>query len=270
MPMGIGLGLDVVTRQGASGYTFVNAEASALAARFTTPPTDARKALIDNLVGSLKTAGVFAKLDALYVMAAADSQAARQNWIADQYNLTAVSSPTFTADRGYAGDGAASNLGTGFNPATAVSPKYAQNSASVGVWSRTNLALASAFDLGSTVSTSNPVRLNSRSTSADTLRGCVNNGAVANFGASGSSVGLIALSRTASNLITGYRNGASLGTDSATAFSPDSSPIQLLSSAGGFSTRQLSAAHIGAGLDATENLALYNALNTYLQAVGAA
>jgi hypothetical protein len=39
--------------------------------------------LIDALVGALKASAVWAKLDVLWVLAAADSQAARRNWIAD-------------------------------------------------------------------------------------------------------------------------------------------------------------------------------------------
>lgn len=121
------------------GYRFTNQEAADLVARFTTPPDNARKALIDTMVGVLKAAGVWSKLDALYIMAAHDSRAARRNWIADAYNLTPTSSPTFTADQGYAGDGSTSYLSTGFNPATAVSPKFVQNSAHLAAWSRTQL-----------------------------------------------------------------------------------------------------------------------------------
>ncbi len=96
-------------------------EAAALLSRMTVTPSTARKQLIDALIATLVGAGIWAKLDALYLLAAHDAQAARLNWIADRYNLTAVNSPTFTTDRGYAGTGAAMYLDTGFNPATAAS-----------------------------------------------------------------------------------------------------------------------------------------------------
>ena len=115
---------------------------------FTTPPDPTRKALINTLVKSLKAAGVWTKLDALYLFAAADAQAARRNWIQDLYNATAVSSPTFAADRGYTGDGAAAYLDTGFNPSTASSPKLTQNSAHASAWDRTSRAADGTNILG--------------------------------------------------------------------------------------------------------------------------
>ena len=45
-------------------YSFVNDEAAAFVERFAAPPTEARKALIDTLIGSLKTGGVWGKADA--------------------------------------------------------------------------------------------------------------------------------------------------------------------------------------------------------------
>ena len=52
-------------------------------------------------------------MEGLWVTAAADAQAGRQNWVQDAYNLTTVKSPTFTADRGYQGNGTTSYLWTG-------------------------------------------------------------------------------------------------------------------------------------------------------------
>ena len=77
-----------------------DAATEAIAAAFTTPPTTARKDLIDAAVVALKAAGVWAKLDALYAFAAADSQAAMINWKhPGTYNATEVNAPTFTADQ---------------------------------------------------------------------------------------------------------------------------------------------------------------------------
>ena len=140
MRLSLDLGLGSVATMGA-GVSY-DAAATALFARFTTPPTSARKAVINTLIVALKDAGVWSKLDALYLFAAADSQAARQNWVQDLYNATAVSSPTFTADRGYNGDGSASYVDSGFNPTTAVTPKFVQNSAYFGLWSRTTTTFA--------------------------------------------------------------------------------------------------------------------------------
>jgi hypothetical protein len=71
-------------------YTPVNAEATALIARMTIAPNARRKRAIDTLIGALKTAGVWTKLDTFYVMAAHDAASARLNWISTSFNLTAV------------------------------------------------------------------------------------------------------------------------------------------------------------------------------------
>src|SRR5690606_7666747 len=113
-------------------------EAQALFDRFTTPPTTARKNLINDLFAALMEAGVYSKLDAFYIFAQYDEQAALQNWVADQYNSNPVNSPTFTVDRDYVGNGTSSYLDSQFNPSTAVSPKFVQNSAYFGIWSRTS------------------------------------------------------------------------------------------------------------------------------------
>lgn len=240
------------------------AETEALVARFTTPPTALRKQQINTLVDSLIVAGVWAKLDAFYVMAAADNQAARQNWIQNLYNPTLVSTPTFTVDRGYQGDGVDDALATGFNPTTA-SGKFALNSSALGLWSLTNVANGNMFEIGNANS-----RFNSRSTNGDTLRGQLNDGTTASFGAAGNSIGHFVFSRTAAAVRTAYRNGASLGGDTTAATALFNANFALLSDGNtNFSTRQHAAAHFGSGLTGAEVLATYNALLVYMTAVGA-
>src|SRR5688500_11442038 len=63
--------------------TVDHAEASALALRFTTDPGEVRRGLVDDCIGALKAAGLWAKLDAFYMLAAHDAQAARCNWVQD-------------------------------------------------------------------------------------------------------------------------------------------------------------------------------------------
>lgn len=248
-----------------------DAAASALFARFTTPPTTARKAQINTLIVSLKAAGVWAKLDALYLMAAADAQAARRNWIADAFNLTAVSSPTFTADRGYAGDGSAARLGTGFIPSTA-GGVMTVNSAHLSIWDRTSRAAAGQVQAGA-LNASTGTQIASRYTGNVTIAG-VNDAASANL-ASSNSDGHFLVNRSGASSREIYRNGASVG--SYTQVSVSLPPIEmyllcrnLTGVAQLLTTDQLAAASVGASLTAGEALSFYNAVNTYLQAVGAA
>ena len=52
----------------------------------------------------------------LKVQAAHSSQAALLNWVSTSYPSSTVNSPTFTTDRGYAGDGVSSYVASGYVP----------------------------------------------------------------------------------------------------------------------------------------------------------
>jgi hypothetical protein len=272
MSIMIGIGISPSLNMG-SGYSFVNAEAAALVARFTTQPTNARKALIDTFVGALKTAGVWTKLDALYVMAAHDSQAARQNWIADEYNLTPVASPTFTVDRGYQSDGSSSYLTTGFNPSTAPSPKFTQNSASFGFWSRTNIQSGTLTDMGN----SNNVIL-ARNLSDQALYR-VNNGIAASTANSvTTSVGFFSALRANSSTERLRQNNAQINSTVVASSSTTNSPFTVCgrnsNTSGGYTVgyggRQLPMSFFGANLTDGESDSFYTSSNTLLTAIGAA
>lgn len=268
MPTSLMLGVSLVSVR-TVGRSY-DPDAEALFARFTTPPTAARKAQINDLIVALKDGGVWSKLDALYVMAAADAQAARQNWIADQYNLTAVSSPTFTADRGYQGDGAASYLGTGLTPG---SGQFALNSAHMAFWSRTDISNATVSLGARTASTTGQSLI--QPNNGGSMSGRLNQDVIGTGVAVTSTQGLIAVNRSGASAKEYYRNGASLGTGNAVSTSMPTVPFFLLAlNSGGspanYDTRQQSAASFGAALTAQQHADFYTSLNTYMQAVGAA
>lgn len=108
-------------------------EALALFARMSSPPDSVRKSAINTLIGSLKSAGAWSKLDVLQVYAAADSQAALLNWMSSSYDASVVSSPTFEADRGFKTNGSSSYINTGWNPGAGVN--FTQDSSTFGLWS---------------------------------------------------------------------------------------------------------------------------------------
>lgn len=248
----------------------VEAEATALFARFTTAPTAPRKALINTLIKSLKSAGVWTKLDALYLFAAADAQAARQNWIQDLYNATAVSSPTFTADRGYAGDGAASYVDSNFKPSTATTPKFVQDSAYFGIWSRSSGQLSSSV-AGGTGGVGQSVTLLPRNPSNVTT-GRANQSAAATSGATTTDgTGLYGAARSASNAMRVARNGANVATGSDVSVAVPTTTIRFGNMGGAaFSTLQFAGGLIGQNITVSEEASVYAAMLTYLTAVGAA
>jgi hypothetical protein len=241
-----------------------DADALALFSRFTTPATVARKGLISDLIKSLKSAGVWSKLDVLYVMAAADSQAARRNWIQDLYNATAVSSPTFVADRGYTGDGAASYNSSGYTPSTN-GVKYLLNDASHWLWSRT-AAQSAAIDAGN--GSGGRITIATRNTS-DQFAGRINDTTLYTP-ANTDGTGFFGMCRSASNARKGFRNGVVLSTSGAASTAVPAEVIWIGgSNPGVFSTRQIAAQAMGGNLSDAEALAFYNALQTYMTAVGA-
>lgn len=242
-------------------------ESLALFARFTTPPTLTRMVLINTLIGSLVTAGVWSKLDAFYMLAAADAQSSLLNWVSTSYNLTAVNSPALVVDQGYTGDGATSYLDTNFNPTTAVGAKFVQDSAHNAIWSRTNLnnAGASSNDAGALNS-----QIARQAAVSGNALGRANTGSGILIGA-GAYPGHICWSRTAAAVWEGYAQGIDSGGGTDASAAMTNANMRLLSYNGAaFGVNQIAAAHMGSGLTAAEVLAAKAALLTYLQAIGAA
>lgn len=253
-----------LSRQTYAGVTYDDAT-EALAARFTTPPTSARKSSINTLIVALKAAGIWDKLDALYITAAADEQAATRNWVADQYNLSAVNTPTFSADEGVTGNGSSSYYDTGFNPTTASSPKFTLNSASLGVWSLTNLANGAGVSGDMGAFNSSVLR---HATLSGTLQGRPNNATTTSF-ANGAYPGMASWSRSASNAWSGYAQGAVGFTGTNATTSLTNAALRVLNSGGAYSTNTLAAAWIGSSLSDAEQSDMYDALSAYLTDVGA-
>ena len=251
------------TGKGGASY---EPEATALFARMTVQPDMTRKGLINTLIKSLKTAGVWAKLDVLHVLAAHDAQAARRNWIADLYNLTAVAAPTFTTDRGYQGDGTSSYLTTGGYTPNGGSVLALRDNNHLGAWLRTSLQ-NSSFDVGSpqfyirSLFSGNVNGTNFSNTPpaapvatgighAVTARADAANSRTYKDGLLAGAAAVASLTLTPTTIFVGARNNNGSG--------------DL------FSARQIAVVHGGANVTDADVAALYSALQTYLQAIGAA
>lgn len=259
-----------VAALGEPTYAFANAEAEAVVAAMTTKPNAARKVLIDALVGGLKTDGIWAGLDLLYLTAAHAADAAVINWITPgTYTAIPVNSPTFTADRGYAGNGTSSRLRTQFTPSTQAA-KLTQNSASIWVWSRTDVSNGAYYDMGA--ATSPQLRFKFRQPTDNNLI-TINDGTTATTGGGlwTSSIGMFGLQRTASNARRTFYNGVQRGADSTTASTGMNAQEQWIGGANNvaFSPREIAMAAWGASLAGLES-AFYSRIQTYLAAVGAA
>jgi hypothetical protein len=243
-----------------------DAASLAIFASFDVAPTEARKAAINTLVVALKASYVWDSLDLLYVLAAADAQAARINWKNPGVKTaSAVNAPTFNADRGYTGDGSSSRLDTGWTPSTE-GVNYTQDSASMWVWSLTN-SQSSGSDAGN-LSTPPTMRIAARTATDEFFYRA--NDAISNTVASTtSSLGFFGSQRRAATDKRAWRNGVQLAlVGTASTGIPAQSQWICGANNSAFSSRQLAAAAWGASLSGKE-LQFYTALLAYMQRVGA-
>lgn len=225
-------------------------------------PGRRRAFLIDDLVGTLQDAGVWDRLDLLYVLAAADGPSALINWRQPGvHDLTAVGGPAFTKDRGFTGDGSSAwlNAGTSF---TALD-QYSQDDAVLFSWSLTALFENGRPDLGATGGVASSIY----SGSASGNLGVAVNGANTNV-AVATSAGLSAVSR-AGAAVRVFKDGLIMADRTQPSSAPGGGDIAVLRTANSYSTRQIAAAGCGKSLDDGQHRILHRALKTYLTALGA-
>jgi len=242
-------------------------QALALFARMSPTPSPSRKVYINRLISSLVGAGVWSKLDMLQVYAA-DAQAnALLNWVSTSYNASAVSSPTFTADRGFTGNGSSSYLDTGYNASLASG--WTQNSHTFGRWLRSGTAGGTDFGaedtlnlrggyIQSNIGVDNYVTYDSGTTDSQST----------------SPIGNITVTRSIAGSFDVYKDGVFVTTKSAASRQAANLNMYALcrnldSVASGFSDSQTMFVYAGAGMTGADILALQNALQAYKTAVGA-
>lgn len=249
------------------GYTFINAEAEAFVGRMTVEPDATRKQLIDEFFTALKNIGL-SKFDAVYLLAAHDQQGGLLNLISTSHNASAVSSPTFTADRGFTTDGSSTYVDTTFNPTTS-GVAYTQNSAHFAFWSLSTATIShntpwgGANDDGAAPNTQMAPRTNSGNFS---LR--VNDGTTGNV-TNATSNGLAAVDRRTSSARRALLNGVAFAEDSTASTGLPDAPFWLGRVSTVYSSRQFAFASVGAHLTDAEHASLHTAVSDYLTAIGA-
>lgn len=254
----LGIGLPV----GASGpYRSIDPDAAAYAAAMTVAPSAARVALFDALVRALKAAGLWTRLDLFYLLAAHHEQAGRLNLVAPgTHTCTAVNSPGFLADRGFAGDGTTSYLSTGLNPSLG-GTRFALNDATLFAWSLSDFT-GSGADIGSGTAT----RLIGRSGGALAARA---NAGVTTSTSVANSLGLFGWTRNAAAGHDFFRGGAVVASPVQASGSISSDAIRIGAAGTTYSPRRIALAGVGGGLDTGHIAALAEACESYLEAVGA-
>lgn len=222
-------------------------------------PSDAVKLKQNTLLTSLKSTGVWAKLDVFYVFAQdGGSSFATLNWKNPAANQAGIaSSPTFTSNQGFTGNGTSSYIDTNFNPATQ-GVQYTLNNASRYFFSHAITAIgATRFD-GNTNSGINTIFRNSFNSQRINC-GSTNNLAVAfNYT---TAVDTKSIHRTSSVDVTLYNGTTGLSTTQ-TSTGINSAPQWILRSAANYGSHTCAAYAMGASLVA-ENTNFVNDWNTY-------
>lgn len=231
--------------------------------------TNAYRALINGLVNTTATEGgtLFARFDILMSFATESSGVALLNLVNSTYAAT-NNGTTFTADRGFAGTGGTAYVATNFNPSTATSPNYTQNSAHLSVWSL-NAAQSTAASI-SIQSAGGESNIFTEFTDGNSyLR--VNDSAQTGGFTSSSLTGLFLGNRDSSTTRQGYHNGTSVGTYGSSASAALVNNVVAAVSTSNNTTpssNKVAAISAGSSLSATDQLNFYNLVRAYMTAVG--
>lgn len=252
----------------------VSPQAQAFLARTTGIGGKYRAAYI-KLINGLVRAGVWPKLDVLYMFATQDTTNALLNLVSASFAATANGSPTFTVDRGYNGTNGSSTvyLDTGFNPSTA-GGKYTQNDAHLSLYSNTNSAAASILELGLVTSAQTTTQIGCRFTS-DLAFYRVNDNSTASAGvAVTTSNGFYCGVRTSSSASFGYKDAVDQGVSAVTSAALTNGNFPLLlqrtvpATLTSGSARQLCMASFGGSLTPAEVSSFNTHLRAYLGSMG--
>ncbi|MDP3740357.1 MAG: hypothetical protein Q8R02_23425 [Hyphomonadaceae bacterium] len=233
--------------------------------------SSSRLSLVSQTVRRLKQGGVWANLDRLWLFAAENSTQALIDLKARAV-ATAVNSPTFTASRGFAGDGATAYIDTGFNPATA-GGNYVRDDACEGAWVETaQTASASAHHY---MSYDEAIYTYIRQTNTTAYSFGVNNAAGDTSYTFVTQTGAWHAQRTASNAYALYQNGVSVQTGALTSAAVSSRNFFVLAGNNGGAPYlptdgRLSGAWLGKSLTVGQLAAFYAAMRAYMTAVGVA
>lgn len=220
-----------------------------------TKPSAAQQIKQNKLLVDLKAAGIWSKLDTFGVFATdGNSDFALIDW-KRLIQYTAVNSPTFTTNGGFAGNGTSSYIDTNFNPSTQ-GINYTLDNAGRYFWAD-NRSGTTPFDGCSIASTNRTI--NSSSPAQQVNQGTASlSGGITNWATDG----FKSLNRTTSNDVVGFAN-TTQSNRTATSTSIANSNQFISRSTTSYSTHRMRLYGMGASL-VSENTNFYNAVNTYL------
>lgn len=225
--------------------------------------TTTEKNATNQLVLDMKSAGIWTAMRAVYPMVGASAAACAQNLKSSSFTGTFTSGWTF-ASTGVTGNGTSAYFNTAFNPNT----QLTINSVHMSYYSRTQLAVTINQPMRVTDGTNDmqlSPNVNFSTFSFRVTAGGTSAATATNTDCRGFFIG----SRTASNLIKGYKNNTTLATDTTSGtntlpnFNLYLGAANNAGSAANYSILENSFASIGDGLTDTQASNLYTAVQAF-------
>lgn len=247
------------------------AEYDTVFAAMTTKPSTAIAISQNAMVDSLVQKGYWERMDQLLIFATEVNTGSEAliNWISPgTYDADNVDATAWTTLEGYTGDGTADYISTNLNPGDGGSYHYTLDDATIGIYLRTDLT-ESLSVCGSNYDT-NRSSLAPRYTDNQYFIRVNQNASGLLSGVAGATTGLHAITRTASDAVSYYRNGGLVKTDTDASSAIPNMELYVLrmNGAGFFSAHQVSIYFVMDGIDSTDAAALNTIFETYMDALG--
>lgn len=238
----------------------------------TTPLTYSRKQYINSFVLQLKADGNWTKLDRLWLFASQAQDQAKISLVNPlSTQITEVNTPTWTADEGYTGGATNKYINLNYTPSTSA-VNYAQNSATLGFYSRTNNT-ETVGDMGAEEAAGvHAAYAYARFTDGKSYMTLNDNGTTSSPPSVADSLGLFSAQRTVSTTVNFYKRGTNIGSkaEASTGLCNKSFFLANISNNGapfGSTSRQYAMAYTGSGgIDIAK---LYTSIQTFLTSIGA-
>lgn len=254
----------------ADGFTTFHTEAATYFTAMTVQPDNARKALINTLIGGLKTDGLWSTFDWFLLVAAHDAQAGRLNAVNTAKVAALGNTPTFTTDRGYSDTGAGNYLDLGERIDVATVGQYTQNSGSVGAWVNSGTADGGSPFGNLGTGAQNRAYVAIPLSGNETFRANESNTAETFRASTGTVTGHRTIVRAAAAEKRGYFNGSDTSGLLTTATTSGAAvSATILRRATVYGNMRVAAYYHGSGLSAAQVANLHTRLSTYLTAIGA-
>jgi len=238
-----------------------------------TPLSAGQVTKLNTFVKALKTGLGITNLsdafDTIYLLAGETAESSLRNLAKNAHYAQAVNSPTFTALEGFTSNMSSSYINTNYNPSTE-GVRFTQNSASFGVYSRSNADHLSVNDCGAVDGNNNGVSMTMRTTGATQQR---LNSELGTHTVIADSLGLQIASRLNATTFKDYRNKSTMQTSPVNSAAPVNLNLYTLcrnsnGTAALFTVRQQALLFTARGISDAERDVIVDAVEAYMDSNG--